>query len=425
MTTATYATAEVFAPGLSALTNKVAELNKRAARHGMDMMAVQVVRVKQFVRIRRPDPAGPVVFSLPVDLFVVEITGCAPRIDGWALVARVEFNDVVGNVVRIVPGVCDDGSFVSYRAVGPVCEHCNSIRNRNDIFVLEHSDGRRKLVGRNCLADFLRCDDANAFVRLAEYADLASQWAREASDGCYDSEGYEGGLGFVRTMPLARYLPVVAMLMRRIGWTGRTKSKETDCGPATADLAYTVCFPRSSYDKAWIEKSDLHANEDDAARAACAIDWVCTVDDGGSEYLHTIKQIALAGVVDFKGLDGYAASIIVAYKNACERDAERAEKAKGAKSKVYFGSEGIRSKGVKITCKGIHTFEGHYGVTTIVRFEHSVSDTEKAVIVWFASGDKSYDWKADAEYTVDFTVKGHDDDPKYGKQTKVNRVSCK
>lgn len=425
MTTATYATADVFAPGLSALTNKVADLNKRAVRHGMDAMEVRVVRVKQFVPVRWDATEQSIVFDLSIPVYSIEIVGCAPRIDGWALVARVEFNAIVGNVVRIAPGVSDDGSFSSYRAIEPVCEHCNSRRNRNDVFVLEHSDGRRKIVGRNCLADFLRCAGADSFARLAEYADLASQWASEASDGAYDSEGYEGGGSFVRTMSLDRYLPVVAMLSRKIGWTGRTKAKEIGGVAATADLAYTVCFPRSSYDKAWIEKNGLYANSGDVALSGVAVDWARSVDDSGNEYLHTIKQIALAGVVDFKGLDGYAASIIIAYKNACDREAERAEKAKGAKTKVYFGSDGKREKSVKVVCKGVHTFEGYYGVTTIVRFEHSVSDTEKAVIVWFASGDKSYDWEVDIEYTVDFTIKGHEDDPKWGKQTKVNRVSVK
>jgi hypothetical protein len=430
MTLETFASADVFAPGLLALRVRVDKLNRRAEKHGMNKLELRVVSVMQFIGYGRPrvdrsvslNCRGPLRFHLPKECYRVEIAGCAPRIDGWVLAARVEFNDIIGNVVRIAPGRDDDGSFERYRTIDPICEHCNSRRNRNDIFVLEHEDGRRKVVGRNCLADFLRCDGADRFARLAEWADIVSQWADEAARGCYDGDEYEGGRGGVKVMALDQYMPVVAMLMRRIGWLGRTKCKETGEGIATADLAYTVHFPRCAEDKAWIKKEELYADAGDAELAGRAVEWAKTCDDGGNEYLHTIAKIARAGYVDFKSLDGYAASIIIAHRNACEREKERAEKAKLAKDKVWYGEEGKRSKGISVTCKGTHCFEGYYGPTTIVRFEHKVSDSEVAVLAWFASGYKERDWEADTDYVIDAMIKSHDDDAKYGKQTKINRV---
>lgn len=417
MTIETFATVEVFDLGLQALQDKVDELNKRAERHGMNMLAVTVVRTKQFFPVYKGG------FGHAQDLHCVEITGTAPRINGWKLAARIEFNATIGNVVRIAPGTDDDGSFEQYRTVGPVCEHCNSARRRNDVFVLEHEDGYRKIVGRNCLADFLRCDGADKFARLAEYADVVRDWASRAECGDYEGMGC-GGLR-VRTMSLERYLPVVAMLMRRIGWVSRTAAKERDDCSSTADLAWTYFFNSHPTTKRWIENNELFADSKDAELAVRAIEWARTVDDTGNEYKNTIKRIAESGLVDFKGLDGYAASIIIAYKKACEFEAERTEKAKNAKTKVWFGSEGNRERGVSVICKGLHTFDGYYGTTTIVRFEHSVSDTETAVLVWFASGDKERNWEEGEEYTIDATIKGHDDDDKYGKQTKINRVTNK
>ena len=72
----------------------------------------------------------------------------------------------------------------------------------------------------------------------------------------------------------------------------------------------------------------------------------------------------------------------------------------------------------------LHTFEGRFGPTTIVRFEHSVNDGEVAVLAWFASGSKERDWEDGEDYTIDFTCKSHDDDERYGKQTKINRVKA-
>ena len=206
------ATVGVFEPGLQYLREKTAELNKRAARHGMNTMAVRVVRVDTFIPVFGAGmvfdaSTGRRVPKLCVgparDYYRAEITGSAPRIDGWELAARVEFSRSIGNVVRIAPGRDDDGSYVAYRTVGPVCEHCNSHRNRNDIFVLEHVDGRRKIVGRNCLADFLRCEGADKFALSAKHADLASQWARDVEEGEGDFDGYVGGVGIIRLCRLS------------------------------------------------------------------------------------------------------------------------------------------------------------------------------------------------------------------------------
>lgn len=416
MTIEAFATCEVFAPGLQALTVKANKLNKRAAKHGMNKLDVRVTRVKAFF------PVSKGCIGSQQDLYCVDINGEAPRIDGWALAARVEFNDIIGNVVRIAPGTCDDGTYAIYRAIEPVCEHCNSKRRRNDVFVLEHSNGRRKIVGRNCLADFLRCSSADAFADLAKYADLASQWAERAEAGDSDYFGGDGGGWAVQNMPLDRYLPVVRMLMHRIGWTGRTKARDLEGVAATADDAYRYLFVGTKDTKDWIEFHNLSVSEEDVAEANCAIEWACNVDSKNNEYLDTIKRIAQAGMVDFKSLDGYAASIIIAYRNACKFQAERDEKAKTAKKLVYVGSPKERIKGLEVVCKGLHSFEGNYGTTTIVRFEHYPNDTDKAVLVWFASGDKYDDWEEGAEYSITATIKGHDDDSKYGKQTKINRV---
>jgi hypothetical protein len=60
-----------------------------------------------------------------------------------------------------------------------------------------------------------------------------------------------------------------------------------------------------------------------------------------------------------------------------------------------------------------------------VRFEHypdGPDGADKAILVWFASGDKWSDWEVDKEYSIDFTCKDHNEHDKYGKQTRINRV---
>jgi hypothetical protein len=417
----TLATVELMEAGLSNLRDKVVKLNKRAARHGMVPLVMTVLSTET---IERPVTVGGIVRMVPDVRHTVEINGCEPCINGWALAANIEFNDTIGNVVRIAPGRDDDGSYIAYRTVGPVCEHCNSRRRRNDVFVLEHRDGRRKIVGRNCLADYVRSGDAAALAAWAEMMDCVRLAGGDADPDELGRDDYSRDRGNP-VMPLEPYLRIVAVVKRKFGWMGRTAARDSFDGTATADDANYVIYGRGRGHDAWVAENELFAHEEDADYVGNAIEWAKTLCDDDNEYRNIIGRIAAAGCVDMRKLDGYAASILIAYDKNREREIEYAARAAGAKNKDWFGCEGKREKGIPVKCVGLHSFEGHYGVTTIVRLEHypdGADGADRACLVWFASGDKYNDWDVDAEYTIDATIKGHDDHDKYGKQTKINRV---
>jgi len=415
------ATAELNERGMTILREKVDSLNKRARRHGMAELDLRILSAEPF---ERKIKVGQDELTVPDVLYKVEVAGCEPCINGWKLAAKIEFNDIIGNVVRIAPGRDDDGSYSQYRTIGAVCEHCNTTRRRNDVFVLEHEDGSRKIIGRNCLADYLRCGDADSLARWAE-------WQSQIRDACcddgeVDDDGREfmGGRGNP-AMPLSAYLRVVAVVKRKFGWMGRTAARESYDGIATADIAARVLYGRGrSHDK-WIADNKLVPNDDDGAYVEKAIAWACEIDPGHVEYKDIIKRIAIAGIVDMRKLDGYAASILIAYDKHCEREIEYAARRAAAKDKEFYGDAKKRYRNIPVKCVGLNSFEGHYGVTTLVRFEYypeGPNGKRKAVLTWFASGDKYNDWDLDSSYLIDFTVKGHEDHDKYGKQTRINRV---
>jgi hypothetical protein len=203
---------------------------------------------------------------------------------------------------------------------------------------------------------------------------------------------------------------------------GRTAARDSYDGIATADMAARIIYGSGSRHEAWLRENNLFSCDEDKEYVEKAIEWACELDDKGNEYKATIKAIACAGEVDMRTLDGYAASILIAYDKAREREIEYARKNANSKNKVWLGCEKKREKGLRVTCVGVNTFEGYYGTTTLVRFEHDVNDNDKAVLVWFASGDQFNDWESGKDYVIDATVKGHDDHEKYGKQTKINRV---
>lgn len=389
----TLATVTVGELGLAGLNEKVAKLNKRAAKHGLEPVVVRVL-AERTVKDGRTGLTAPE--------YDVEIKGVEPCINGWRLVAVVENDDILGNVVK--PLV--EGDFTEYRTHDFYCDHCKSKRYRKDVFVLTKG-GERKVVGRNCLADFIRCGDATNF---AYYAQMCDELRTLDSDGC--EESYSEGR-YQPVVELTQYLTAVQTCIRRIGWKSRSSAYDFG-GTATADSAYYLLFgKRDRFWKDFITENELYSSDADTELAEKAIKWACEIDSGKSEYLETIKKIALEGRCSGKHA-GYAASIIGAYQRALGWERER----KQAPTKVYIGREGGAQDLGVVRVIGVHYSEGYYGVTTIVRMEADV-DGGVAPIVWFASGSKEID---EGEYTLRASVKEHKDDSRYGKQTIVSRA---
>lgn len=404
--------ADIGAAGLAGLNATVEKLNRRAERYGMNMLTVTVVR--EYTTVDEETGRTDVRYE-------VDIEGCAPCIDGWYLAARIENNEVIGTVVRVVPGKFADCDYSTYRDHDYSCDHCNTRRRRNDVFVLKNDDGESMVVGRNCLADFLRCEDASAFAEYAAWIDMLT--GMTSAD--FDDIGYEGGYGgraTAATECLVRYLTAVRMITRRIGWMSRTAARDQDCS-STADNTNFYLYGRGRAHRDFIVRNELYVCDEDKERAEAAIEWAKSLspaETGRSEYLDVIHRIAEAGLVG-DGLDGYAASILRAKENADERAAERAERESVAKEKDYIGSKGERLRDVPVTIKRVRYYEGNYGVKTIVAMEASLPGGKVAPIVWFASGEHDYD--EGAEYLLTGTVKKHEEDSRFGKQTSVNR--CK
>jgi len=408
-TTTTLATCKISPFGLIVLTDKIDKLNRRADRHNMNRLNLTVVTTTT----EFDEKSG-----CDKEWHHVEIEGCAPRINGWVLAAKIECDDIVGTLVSVVPGDFADCDYSAYREHDFSCDHCNSRRGRKSVFVLKHSDGSTKVVGRNCLADFLRCANAEDFARYAEFVDELASLDSDDLDSEYESCGYAGRGGYPE-LSLETFLPLVRAITRRVGWVSRTAAKDFDGGVATADWALRIIQSNDRHIRAFVARNEIEVNDADRDCAAKAVEWAKSVDDAKSEYLHVIRAIATTGRVNNR-LAGYAASIVSAYNREIERETERAEKAKNAPSKVYAGDPGKTRDIGTVTIKGVHFFEGYYGVTSIVRMELVVSESEVAPIVWFASGERDYE--AGDVYHLRAGIKECNDDPKYGKQTVVTRA---
>ena len=255
---ATFATITLGGHGLAVLRDKVADLNKRAAKHGLPEITVNVIEEFGLVRMHR-NIFGHVFFFPSVSKYVVEVSGEEPRINGWRMLAKIEFTAEFGSIIKTLPGI--DSIDSRFREVGPVCEHCNAQRRRNDVFVLEHEDGTTKVVGRNCLADFIRTGDAETLAAYAAFAEQVKDFIGDASDPDFEDSGW-GRTEYTPT--LIEYLTIVSVLIRREGWTSRTVAKDSFDKLATADDARFFFTAKRQDRDEWIKKKELYPNAKDA-----------------------------------------------------------------------------------------------------------------------------------------------------------------
>lgn len=406
----TFTTIEVGQFALATLLEKVEGLNTRAAKHGLAPVKVDVLRTVEFVRLHSKGRFGQ---SEP--LHTVAISGVEPCIEGWRIVGKIEFDPVIGNVVK---ALVDAEMDPRYRTIGQVCEHCNSKRHRKDIFILRHEGGEEKVVGRNCLADFIRDGDAETLARFAEFAEQIGDLRTTELD---DSGDYECWGGEGRPAPyvtVQNYLALVSCIIRKFGWVSKSAARNLDDVMPTTYWAGCCYFGRKTCE--FIERYDLFPTEKDAERAAAAIEWAKTKRGDKSEYLDTIARLAGCACVRWK-YDGYLASIISAYGREMEQEIERRAK---AKERAFIGEVGKRLRDLPVEVKRLRFIDGNYGTRTIVTFESPVGD-KRAVLTWFASGDKDSSFSEGDRLVIDATVKQHESDPKYGDSTIVSRVTIK
>lgn len=398
------------------LSHKVEVLNRRAIRFGLAPMTVTVTGVRE--KHYKDDNGIDRIYHINA----IELAGCQPRINGWVVAAHIEFTDE-GNFVVSAPGI--ENVNPEWRTVGNRCDHCNTKRRRNDLIVIRHTDGREKIVGRNCLADYIRSTDT---AGLIEFAAWASNVEALISEACDEYCAHGGGRS-EDTEPLITILQAASICIRKLGWTsGRVGYESGGVKVSTKnDVTYLLNGGKISSGQwdwqQWCNKNDLHRNEHDKAEADSAIEWLHTLDkDKVKDYLYNLCVIRDLGYVPYSKL-GYAVSIIIAAKKARDEEIKRKEHAAGISDRVFVGCVGKRSKGLDITVKRVRHTEGNYGVITIITFV--MADNDNAELTWFASGDKSEDFIEGETYTVDAAIKAHDDDAKYGKNTKINRVSKK
>lgn len=380
------------------LRGKVEELNRRAERLGVEPLRIEIIDTKTITR--KHDETG---LEYTLELNVVEIVGESPRLDGWTLIARLTPAEGVEgeNLVKCVPGLECPREF---RAVDMTrCDHCHTRRFRKDTFVIHNEEnGEYKVVGRNCISDFLGGVDPEALLGRASILFSAA----DVLDGA-ESDFYGGGGGHEIEIPTELFVGLTAIWMRRFGWVPRSKAEFEG---ATADEVWNFLMPERAESarvakRKFAEKHSLHVTDEDREVARKAIEWARGIDRGtAKDYLYNLSLSCEPGTVKWK-TRGLVASVVTAYNRHVERLVKEANRRKATADSVHLGA--VKKRYVFEDCTVMMTrwFENMYGVTTLIVFRTAAGN----VVKWWASGDVADDYPVGKTVTFTGTVKSHDE----------------
>ena len=373
---------------LATLHAKVKKINRRAVK-----LNVAPVQVMTLYPIRIIKDEGIKLFH------VVEILGEAPKVKGYNFIATMDHmhSEVV---IRNVPGYELPEFFNSAPAH---CDHCDTIRRRKNTYVVQHEEtGEYKQVGSNCLADFLGGHDPK---RVAKYLEMLNALEAWGLDG--------GGGGEIKyhADSLEMFLPYVAACIRSLGWVSKAKAREANDPRVSPTVVHAWIQIGLRKDKERWKRDWIDLLDEDRDLAAAAIRWAEGLDQDENDYLRTIRIIAKDKYFGQRE-DGFAGSIIAAYKNHLRREKEKEEENKTITNE-HFGDEKDKVE-LTVTVKYIKEIAGGYGVTLI----HNMISEAGHAITWFCSGQPLEEGET---VKIKATIKGHNE-WKGRKQTLLTRV---
>lgn len=395
---------------MPSLLRELEKLNRRAERKGLSRFEFQVTDNRKR-KEERSEISGQVIKSY--DLVEVIVSGEAPKYAGWSLAAVLEHTPE-GNIIRKVPDCKVD--LMAYRSVKPLCQHCNTVRNRKDTYLVVHESGDIKQIGHDCIRDFLGHQDPHRLASLAEFWCSLGEMCGQGED--FDGFGGGGREDAIYARTLMAY---AAMAIRRFGYVSRRYQEEHQDQhvSTTKDTVLNWMFPtREQLDAArragevWPapEPSDFEFADKSREFAVEQLDNKEVLNEFESNILVAAKLEAVEGRTA-----GIACYVPEYYRRALAQEEERKAKQTMANN-AHFGEVGKRYRSITLKYGGCKSWESQFGLC----FRHELYTEDGVKLTWKTS--TGLDMVAGSKVLATFTVKAHGE-WKGWKQTDISRAT--
>lgn len=304
---------------------------------------------------------------------IVEADGKA-IVNNWRFVATIEHTDS-GNVIRQYDFDVDVPS--KYRTAKPVCEHCNTLRNRNDTYLVYNDTIKEfKQVGKSCLKDFTNGLDAEQVARFMSYEDLLEEYQRPETLGKHRRRYY----------PLKDVLMYGIECIKHFGYRKADQFDVDSTGLHTYELYRFVEFGFSSqfksddYMQNEIDEYNFKAiTDENSAKADEMIEWVLNSSDT-SNYIQNLKVLVNNKYITRRDVNFVVSLVPSYYKYVSHVRKVAADKEQSSKSE-YVGK--IKDK-LSIEVKEdslVTSWDTMYGT----QFMYKFVDSNDNIFIWITS----------------------------------------
>jgi len=284
---------------------------------------------------------------------LIEVEGTA-KIDNWECIAVLEVHDA-GNVIRRINTEIDIPE--RFKFSEDICEHCNSKRNRNNLFVIHNVETDEwKQVGGNCLKLYT--------------GGLNMEYVTAWLDGITELEEYDGAVGGSRK----HYYSVAEVLSYAVEIINKTGYFNSNSACPTKGLVMMMEFFRPDEriqkvnEDLRLAKLDVRFSKEDfflketKETVDKIINHYLNLDDE-SEFVHNVKVLIQSEYVSAKDF-GFLCYLPEGYAKYVN---EQKERAKRIETK-HFGEVGKRYKDMAIQfVELIASWETVHGVTHVYK----------------------------------------------------------
>ena len=309
----------------------------------------------------------------------VEVEGIY-KIDGWQFLGTIQFTKN-GNIIRLADSSFSDKIPEKYKNTPPICEHCGTIRNRKDTYLIYNAERNEfKQVGRTCLLEYTRGLDATVCADIMSCLDKMIEYTDYICD--YDTFQSNTGYG-VSTREAQGY---ATALVKKFGY-----NKSDSENPTSHDLA-NLLFGFNIADRLSDIKPDYSLIEE-------INNWLDTVNDNYG-YLYNAKLAWLNQFCEARDL-GLIASLISTYLKIKNRTF----------SSNYVGNIGDKIEIKPVSVRVLYSQQWSYYSYS---YKLELKDNEGNIYIWSTTNMPT------DEDTIKATVKEHTE-YKGIKQTVITR----
>ena len=348
----------VDADALNAVKDRIAKMNKKALKLGIEPATIEAV--DRLVKYKKFDEITGETREVVKPVVDVTVSATMIKFGDYTHVATLDHSFGEQPIVKAVPDQIVPERFHTAKAY---CEHCNSTRKRKNTFVFKDESGYKQ-VGSTCLKEFFGIDPTQKLDWFGDFAGI-------------DAEEFGNG----RSEWLETNTYLVSLAMAIVERTGYVSSKQaTDQILSTSqEVKFVLCPPLGAgagvYE--YVRAMRLRATEL-ADQADAMIAWgIEKFASESGDYAHNMRIFLGAGYTTERHF-GYTVSLVSAYS----RDvADKLAKETTRSDNEFVGAVGDKVT-VDVVVNKVIVTENDYGVSYINIMTEKESGNN---LVWISS----------------------------------------